>query len=122
MSINVCLLFMNKLTSYVTNLVSKRRFVELYCVELCSWFFYSVVILFLFLFFRSTMVSFGSGPLEKNQSGWVPNLEPLSKPIIDAISQPVVMAMEKHTYNQAKKKLKARSPSSSKTSPSSSNQ
>ena len=40
------------------------------------------------------MVSFGSAPLEKNQSGGVPNSEPLSKPILDAISQAIFMAME----------------------------
>ena len=47
LSINVCLLFMNNLTKYVTNLVSKCHFVELDRVKLCSCFSYSVVILFL---------------------------------------------------------------------------
>ena len=47
LSINVCLLSMNNLTKYITNLVSKHRLVEMKCVELCSCFFQnSVVILF----------------------------------------------------------------------------
>ena len=37
--------------------------------------------------------------LKKNQSDGVSNLEPLSKPVLDAISQVVVMAMEKHTHS-----------------------
>ena len=95
LSINICLLFMNSVTRYVTNLVSERGFVELERVELCSCFSYSVVISF-----RSIMVSFGSAPLEKTQSSGDPNPEPLSKPILDAIFQAVVMAMEKRIYNR----------------------
>ena len=52
------------------------------------------------------MVSFGNALLEKNQSGGLSNIEPLSKPILDAISQAVVMAMEKWTYNWEKEKRK----------------
>ena len=54
---------------------------------------YSVIIFF------NIMFSFGSDPLEKNQSDGVSNFEPLSKPVLDAISQVVVMAMEKHTHS-----------------------
>ena len=61
------------------------------------------------------MVSFGSALLGKNQIGGIPNPEPLSKPILDAISHAVVMAMEKQLYNCEKKKAKSPS-SSSKTS------
>ena len=43
LSINVCLLFMNNLTRYVTNLVSECRLVELYCIELYSCFFYTML-------------------------------------------------------------------------------
>ena len=50
------------------------------------------------------MVSFGSAPLGKNQSGRVPIPKPLSKPIFDAISEAVVMAMRKGIYNHEKKK------------------
>ena len=38
------------------------------------------------------MVSLGSALLEKTQSGGDPNLEPLSKPIFNAISQAIIMA------------------------------
>ena len=66
--------------------------------------FYFILIFFLlYCDFLSTMVSFGSAPLEKNQSGRVPNPEPLTKPILDAISQVVVMSTKKHTYSCEKK-------------------
>ena len=45
LSINVCLFFMNNLTKYVTNLVLELCFVELYCVELCS--FYCILFYFI---------------------------------------------------------------------------
>ena len=54
----------------------------------CAHGFYIVVI------FLSTIVSFGSVPPEKYQSDGIPNLELLSQPSLDAISQAVVMAME----------------------------
>ena len=50
------------------------------------------------------MVLFGSALLEKNQSGEVPNHEPMSKPILNAISQAIVMAMERQTYNRKMKR------------------
>lgn len=69
------------------------------CVVLCCalWLF-SVVV------FLNTMVTFSGAPLGSYQSGGVPNLEPLSKPILDAISQAFVMGMEKHIHSCKKEK------------------
>ncbi len=49
-------------------------------------------------------MSFGSAPPEQNQSREVPDPEPLPKPVLDAISQAVAMAMENHAYSHEQKK------------------
>ena len=63
-------------------------------------------------------MSFGSAPLEQTQSREIIEPEPLSKPVLNAISQAVIMAMEKHAHGE-KRKRKARSPSRSTSSSSS---
>jgi hypothetical protein len=50
------------------------------------------------------MVSFDNAHLKQNQSRGVSNLEPLPKPVLDAISQAVVMAMEKYAHSREPKK------------------
>ena len=53
------------------------------------------------------MISIGSAPLENNQRDGVPNLEPLSLPILDGVSQVVVMVAEIiHTAVERKEKKK----------------
>jgi hypothetical protein len=65
------------------------------------------------------MVSFGSAPLKLTQSQKILEPEPLHKSILDSSSQAVIMAMEKHAYGREKNKKKARFPSRSVSSSSS---
>ena len=54
--------------------------------------------------------------LEQSQSRGIPYPGPLSKPVLDAIFQAIVMAMEKHAHGCEKNKRKAKSPSRSTSS------
>ena len=99
----------HELRRYVTFVVSERRVRELHCVALCLGILHFCPC----CNFVSTMVSFGSAPLEQSPSRGIPDPEPLPKPVLDAISQAVVMAMEKRTNDHEKNKRKARSPSRS---------
>lgn len=66
-----------------------------YTKDLCS-----VVIPF------STIISFDNVPPENNQGDTVPNTEPLSQPILEAMFRVIVMLMEKHTHDREKEKRK----------------
>ena len=46
------------------------------------------------------MVSFGSAPLEQTQSREILEPELLPKPVLDAISQAVIVAMKKHAHGE----------------------
>ena len=49
------------------------------------------------------MVSFGSAPLEQNQSREGSHLEAFPKSVLNAISQAVAMAMENHAHSREHK-------------------
>lgn len=79
-------------------------------LKYCSFLYYIVLRyahdIYIIVIFVSTMVSFGSVSPNRNKNDGVSNPEPLSQPILDAMSQVVIMAMEKHTYGHEKKKKK----------------
>ena len=69
--------------------------VLLNCMVLhCARGFYSVVI------FSSTIILFGNAPFEKKSKRWGSRHDLLSQPLLDAISQAVVVTMEKRTYGR----------------------
>ena len=107
-------LFSRTIGRYITIWYQSVVFVELHCVALCIGIFFSCCDPL------SAMVSFGSAPLKQTQSREIIEPEPLSKPIIDAISKAVIMAMEKHAHGE-KSKRKARSLSHSTSSSTTSN-